>query len=79
MMSCNKTVYKSFNSPNPNGVKVICASPQLLDGVLSGVAELVEAGAEVSDVVLEVVHLQLERVLLEGLVRHVQVIRPILK
>jgi hypothetical protein len=39
----------------------------------------VEAGAEVSDVVLEVVHLQLERVLLEGLVRHVQVIRPILK
>jgi hypothetical protein len=38
-----------------------------------------EAGVEVPDVIFEVFHLQLERVLLEGLVGHVKLVGPVLE
>jgi hypothetical protein len=39
-----------IHRPNPDGVEVVCASPQLLDGVLAGEAELVQARAEVPEI-----------------------------
>ena len=67
------------NLPNPDGVEVFRAGPQLLDGVPPGPHQLMQARAQVPHVVLEVVLLYRRRVLLEGLRRHLVIVRPILQ
>ena len=67
------------NIPNPDRVEVFRACPQLLDGVPPGPHQLMQARAQVTHVVLEVVLLYSRRVLFEGLRRHLVIVRPILQ